>query len=149
MSSAVPLCCCLYLSILHVIFSINLRCNLVLPGFCKHPPSPPPPMLISVVRSRRGIPRGHPSLFALLILLPARAHGAPSKKLCCLTHIGQLEPLALVRMLRKRDGCGKKIGLSVKVGETVTRFVFMPMLSPLFFVNCSYPFQTGRCHRNI
>lgn len=40
MSSAVPLCCCLYLSILHVIFSINLRCNLVLPGFCKHPPHP-------------------------------------------------------------------------------------------------------------
>lgn len=115
MSSDALLCRCVDLSILHLSVSINLRCNLVplwllhpTPSFCGAASGGT--RLIPVVRSQRGRRRGHPSLFALLILLPARAHDASSKTLCRLTHVGQLVPLARVRMLRQRDGCGKKTG---------------------------------------
>lgn len=115
MSSDALLCRCVDLSILHLSVSINLRCNRVplwllhpTPSFCGAASGGT--RLIPVVRSQRGRRRGHPSLFALLILLPARAQDASSKTLCRLTHVGQLVPLAGVRMLRKRDGCGKKTG---------------------------------------
>lgn len=146
MSSDALLCRCVDLSILHLSVSINLRCNLV-PLWLLHPtPSfsgaaSGGTRLIPVVRSQRGRRRGHPSLFALLILLPARAHDASSKTLCRLTHVGQLVPLARVRMLRKRDGCRKKTGWR-KRGQLCFSALF-------FFVSCSYLFQTRRCHMHI